>query len=110
MNQYAIFFNEYKNEIDFFQSANISINDDSVLDDFADFDDFVDELICTYENGGDTISDLNSAVDFICRIRRNGTDDNLMGLNLRMAYYHCVSAIIEYLDFLRGWNEWYILY
>lgn len=110
MNQYKAFFDEHKKEIKFFQNPNISINDDIVIDDFADYADFVDDLICTYENGGDITLELNSAVDFICRIRRNGTDDNLMGLNLRMAYYHCVSAIIEYLDFLRGWNEWYILY
>ena len=105
MNQIAAFFEEYSSEIKFFRNPNISINDDAVIDDFADYFDFVNDLVGFYENNCDTIKDLNTAIDFICRIHRIGTDDNLMGLNLRMAYFYCVGAIIEYLDFLRGWNE-----
>ena len=105
MNQITAFFDEYKKEIDFFKNCNISITDNMVYDDFSEYDDFINELIGIYENICDTVAELNSAVDFICRMQRIGTDDNLMGLNLRMAYFYCVGAIIEYLDFLRGWNE-----
>ena len=105
MNQITAFFDEYKKEIDFFKNCNISITDNIVYDDFSEYDDFINELIGIYENICDTVAELNSAVDFICRMQRIGTDDNLMGLNLRMAYFYCVGAIIEYLDFLRGWNE-----
>lgn len=105
MDQYNAFFDEYKNEIKFFQNADISRTDDIVFDNFAEYDDFINDLIGVYENSDDITTELNPAVDFICRCQRYGTSDNLMGLNLRMAYFHCVTAIIEYLDFLRGWNE-----
>ena len=105
MNQYTYFFNEHKKEIDFFKNSNIAITDNIVYDDFSEYESFVDELVCIYENLGDTTTELNAAVAFIFKYNKFGSSDNIMGLNLRMAYFYCISAIIEYLDFLRGWNE-----
>lgn len=96
-----IFFEVYEKEIKFFQNPAPSITRNVVYDDFNEFDGFVNALIAIYENNLKIVtSDLNGAIDFITHHNKYGTDDNFMGLNLRLAYFHCIAAIVEYLVFI----------
>ena len=100
------FFERYEKEIKFFQGNAPGICDDVVNDDFCDFEIFVCDLVTLYENHtGIMTPDLDKCVGFIFNMLHKGTDDNLMGYNLRLAYFHCVAALVEYLDFIRECEE-----
>ena len=95
------FFKVYEKEVEFFQGQAPTITQDIVYNDFESLDSFVNALIAIYENNIDVLTDdLNGAIDFISNHNKYGSDDNLMGLNLRLAYFHCIAAIIEYLYFV----------
>lgn len=106
MNEYNIFFGKYKKEIEIFQNGRVSICDDLVYDDFGELDYFVNALIAfVWEHHPIFPGELSVALNYITRLRNCGTDDNFMGLHLRMAYFHCIGAIVEYLDFIRGFEK-----
>lgn len=101
MNKYDIFFKKYEKEIKLFRK-NTTVVDDIIYNNFYELDNFINESIALYESDDDNIiSELNYAIDFLNGLDRCGTDDNLMGFSLRVAYFYCVGAIIEYLDFIR---------
>lgn len=56
------------------------------------------EMIELYDNIGEFCSECETAKEFIFKIDTTDLSDNTMGDCLKVSYFHCVGAIIEWLQ------------
>lgn len=102
MNKYEKFFEKWEKEIEFFQEKIPGIMDDIVYDNFYEMKDFINALLAFCGDNEECWIEEYSLVDgFISKFYWCNGSDNIMDLHLRMAYFHCIAAMVEWVDHLR---------